>query len=223
MIYWPILSLKNGYGCFHNFCILHILNWSSASCLFDCTKNAPFFLDSRSTKYQVFFFIPIAPFCHSISICTVYSMHPLAWSKHYIARPADCGLNAVALHENQRRPFSCLVWIFWFGYIISSRLAPYDHFSLICVHSELSVPSLWWIESLGCKLHTFWKRYVVNCTLYITMYMYCRICSFAGYSSHNPKVYFMKTLTPLWNNLHWGLGHLQHWLVAVCTVQLFQS
>ncbi len=145
----------------NNFCILHMLNWSSASCLFDCTKNAPFFLDLRSTKYQVFFLIPIAPFCHSISICTVYSMHPLAWSKHYtFARPADCGLNAVALHENQRRPCSCLVWIFWFGYIISSRLPDWSF-------------SPWYVYTVSFRFHLFgvvqvtcilkWEV-VVNCT-----------------------------------------------------------
>jgi hypothetical protein len=154
-------------------------------------KNAPFFLDLRSTKYQVFFLIPIAPFCHSISICTVYSMHPLAWSKHYIARPVDCGLNAVALHENQRRPCSCLVWIFWFGYIKSSRLPAWSFSLDMCTQWAFgSISLVDWMPWL--QVTYILKRYVVNCTLYYvhsTMYMYCRKCSFAGYSSHPVRNY----------------------------------
>jgi hypothetical protein len=131
-----ILSLKNGYGCFDNFCILHMLNWPSASCFFDFTKpmhNSSLILGQPNIK-------SFSSFCHSISICIVYSMHLLAWSKHYLCPPSwlrfEC--SSVAWESTTTLQLFGLE-IFWFGYIISSGLPAWSFSLDMCTQVSFRV------------------------------------------------------------------------------------
>jgi hypothetical protein len=170
-----------------------MLNWSSASCLFDCTKNAPFFLDLRSIKYQVFFLIPVPSFFHSISICTVYSMHPLAWSKHYLCPPSwlrfEC--SSVAWESTTTLQLFGLDILIWLHNIIPSPAWP---FSLDMCTQWVSVLSLYvewmpWLQVTYILKTGRRQLYIVHYNVHCTLYMYCRICSFAVHSSHPVRKY----------------------------------
>jgi len=129
--------------------------------------------------------------CHSISICTVYSMYPLAWSKHYLCPPSwlrfECssvawestttlqlfGLDILIWLHNIIRPRRIIIFP-WYVYTVSFRFHLFGGVDAL-------VASYIHFETIRRR-----QLYNVRCTI---LYMYCRICSLAGYSSHPVRKY----------------------------------